>query len=99
MESLQDRLQYWMDIRKTNPKRLSKDAGLHSTYIRDVMQRTASPGLDKIAKICRALKIYPHDLVPEIRELYPPEALKLLEKFFKIEEERRNIEAEFGKPE
>lgn len=91
MDSLQERLEYWMKIRNTNPKRLSRDAGLHETYIRDVLKRTANPGLDKIAKICRALDIRPHDLVPEIRDFYPPDVLDYMEDFFALEEKKKAI--------
>lgn len=91
MDSLQDRLQHWMKVRDIKSKPLSKKAGLHETYVRDVLDRTANPGLDKIAKLCAALDIYPHDLVPEITELYPPEALKLLNRLTQIREEQRSL--------
>lgn len=97
MDSFRERLEHWMTVRNIKAKPLSKKAGLNETMIRDLLKRTTNPGLDTVAKLCAALEIYPHDLVPEIRALYPPEALKLLNKFFNIQEEKRAIEKEFGK--
>ena len=91
MDSFRENLIYWMDVRGIKAKPLSLKAGLHETYIRDVLERTSTPGLDKVAQICAALEIFPHQLVPEIKKLYPPEALDLLDQFFAIQENKRQI--------
>lgn len=94
MDSFRERLEHWMVVRGTNPKRLSKDASLHETAVRDILKRTESPGIDRVAKICLALDIYPHELVPEFAELYPPKAIELMGKLIKIREEQRSLKKE-----
>lgn len=91
MDSFRNRLKHWMKIRGIKAKTLSKKAGLHETYVRDALKRTEAPNLVNIAKLCKALDIYPHDLVPEIREIYPPDAVELLEELSQIRERKREI--------
>jgi hypothetical protein len=96
MESFRDRLSFWMGERGIKAKPLSLKAGLHETYVRDIMQRTQTPGLDKVAMLAEALDIYPHDLVPEIRQCYPPEALALLDELSEIREKKRHVSSKLG---
>ncbi len=52
---------------KTNPKRLSIDAGLGETAVRDILQnRSASPKLDTISKIAAALNVPIYRLIPSM---------------------------------
>jgi len=52
---------------KTNPKKLSIDAGLGETAIRDILQnRSASPKLETIHKIAGALNVPVYRLIPSM---------------------------------
>lgn len=52
---------------KTNPKKLSLEAGLGETAIRDILQnRSASPKLETIHKIAGALKVPVYRLIPSM---------------------------------
>ena len=52
---------------KTNPKRLSVEAGLGETAIRDILQnRSASPKLETIEKIAHGLNVPVYRLIPSM---------------------------------
>ncbi len=52
---------------KTNPKKLSLEAGLGETAIRDILQnRSASPKLETIHKIANALNTPVYRLIPSM---------------------------------
>ncbi len=52
---------------KTNPKKLSIEAGLGETAIRDILQnRSSSPKLETIHKIAEALNIPVYRLIPSM---------------------------------
>ncbi len=51
----------------TNPKRLSIEAGLGETAVRDILQnKSASPKLDTVQKIAKALNIPLYRLMPSL---------------------------------
>ncbi len=51
----------------TNPKRLSIEAGLGETAVRDILQnKSASPKLDTVQKIAKALKVPLYRLMPSL---------------------------------
>ncbi len=51
----------------TNPKRLSKDAGLGETAVRDILQnKSASPKLDTVQKLAKALNLPLYRLIPSM---------------------------------
>ncbi len=51
----------------TNPKKLSLDAGLGETAIRDILQnRSASPKLETIEKIAKGLNVPVYRLIPSM---------------------------------
>ncbi len=51
----------------TNPKRLSIDAGLGETAIRDILKnKSASPKLDTVQKIAKALNVPLYRLMPSL---------------------------------
>ena len=51
----------------TNPKRLSIDAGLGETAVRDILQnKSASPKLDTVQKIAKALNVPLYRLMPSL---------------------------------
>ncbi|MGH1455612.1 MAG: helix-turn-helix domain-containing protein [Alphaproteobacteria bacterium] len=65
---------------KTNPKKLSVDAGLGETAIRDILQnRSASPKLDTIHKIAGALNVPVYRLIPSMIDQSYEELAKLRE--------------------
>lgn len=58
-----------LDERKgmTNPKRLSVDAGLGETAVRDILQnKLSSPKLDTVQKLAKALNIPLYRLMPSM---------------------------------
>ncbi len=58
-----------LDERKgiTNPKRLSKDAGLGETAVRDILQnKSTSPKLDTVQKLAKALNLPLYRLMPSM---------------------------------
>lgn len=62
-------LKLFLEMRKgiTNAKKLSIDAGLGETAIRDILKnRSMSPRLDTVHKIADALGIGVHDLIPSL---------------------------------
>ncbi len=51
----------------TNPKKLSLEAGLGETAVRDILQnRSASPKLETVHKLARALHIPVYRLIPSM---------------------------------
>lgn len=63
---------------RTNPKKLSKDAGLGETAIRDILQnRSASPKLETVSKIADALNIPVYRLIPSMIDQSYEELAKL----------------------
>lgn len=68
-KEFKDNLRKLLEERKgeTNPKRLSKDAGLGETAIRDILQdRSSSPRLETIQKIAKALNVPVYRLIPSM---------------------------------
>ncbi len=64
-----ENLKYILEQRKgtTNPKRLSLDAGLGETAVRDIVQnKSASPKLDTVQKIAKALNVPLYRLMPSL---------------------------------
>lgn len=62
-------LQALLDARKdtTNPKKLSLDAALGETAVRDILtNRSGSPKLETVYKIARALNVGVYDLIPSL---------------------------------
>lgn len=62
-------LKILLDERKdiTNPKRLSIDAGLGETAVRDILQnRSASPKLETVHKLAKALRVPVYRLIPSM---------------------------------
>lgn len=62
-------LQAILDSRKvsTNPKKLSLDADLGETAVRDILtNRSGSPKLETVYKIARALNVGVYDLIPSL---------------------------------
>ncbi|MGH1403446.1 MAG: helix-turn-helix domain-containing protein [Alphaproteobacteria bacterium] len=52
---------------QTNPKRLSKDAGLGETAVRDILQNhSSSPKLETIEKLANALNVPVYRLIPSM---------------------------------
>lgn len=52
---------------KTNPKRLSIEAGLGETAVRDILQnRSASPKLETVYKLAKALRVPVYRLIPSM---------------------------------
>lgn len=65
---------------KTNPKKLSLEAGLGETAIRDILQnRSASPKLETIHKIANALNVPVYRLIPSMIDQSYEELAKLRE--------------------
>lgn len=76
----------------TNPKRLSLDAGLGETAIRDILQNhSISPKLETVYKIARALKTPIYRLIPSMidhsyeRLAQKEEEIRLLREILNIE--------------
>lgn len=98
MKTLKENLTFLMTKRGLNPKSLSKAAGLNETYVRDILiEKMKMPGMDKLAKLCKALEVMPHELMPELRDLYPTDALEILAKVSAKQEQQREIKKEISK--
>lgn len=56
--SMRDRIQGLIDERKLSPKRVSLDAGLHETFVRDILVgRVRAPRVDHIRKLAAGLNV------------------------------------------
>ncbi len=65
---------------KTNPKKLSVDAGLGETAVRDILQnRSSSPKLETVYKIAEALHVPTYRLIPSMIDQSYEELAKLRE--------------------
>lgn len=70
---------------KTNPKRLSIDAGLGETAVRDILQnRSASPKLDTVHKIAKALNVPVFRLIPSMIDQSYEQIAKLEEEITRL---------------
>ena len=68
-EEFKKNLKLFLEMRKgiTNAKKLSLDAGLGETAVRDILKnRSTSPRLDTVQKIAVALGVGVHDLIPSL---------------------------------
>ncbi len=75
---------------QTTPKRLSVDAGLGETAIRDILQnRSASPKLDTINKIAKALRVPVYRLIPSMID-------QSYEELESLREENRLLKEAYG---
>lgn len=75
---------------QTNPKRLSMDAGLGETAVRDILQnRSASPKLETIHKIAKALRIPVYRLIPSMID-------QSYEELESLREENRLLKEAYG---
>ena len=72
--------------------------GLKQGYFRDILDRDRAPGLHKIIEICKALESPPHKLFPELAELYPPDAIELLDEYFEIQDRKRALQERLKAP-
>lgn len=61
-------LRRWIKVRGTNPKKLSKDAGLNDTAVHDILSgKVRNPRIDTIRKIAGALKCSPGEFTKDAR--------------------------------
>ena len=75
---------------QTNPKRLSMDAGLGETAVRDILQnRSASPKLETVHKISKALRIPVYRLIPSMID-------QSYEELESLREENRLLKEAYG---
>jgi CheY-like chemotaxis protein/DNA-binding Xre family transcriptional regulator len=60
--------------KKFNPTSLAKKAGLSRTAVRDLLSHDGDPNprIDTFIKLCKALKVAPHQLSPGLAELRLP---------------------------
>ncbi len=72
---------------KTNPKRLSREAGLGETAVRDILQnRSHSPRLDTIQKLAKALNVPIYRLIPSMIDQSYEEIQSLREENYALRE-------------
>lgn len=72
----------------TNAKKLSKDAGLGETAVRDILQnRSASPKLETVQKLAKALNVPLFRLIPSMVD----QSYDMLKN---VEEEKEQLEKE-----
>lgn len=94
MANLIENLTFYMQERGFTQKGLAIKAGLNETYVRDILKgNMENPSLPKLLKLCKALDVLPHDLMPEMKEFYPPEMVDAMEEMTRLLEAQRSVKA------
>jgi len=81
MNSFRERLQFYIEQTGYSANGLARDAGMNSTFVRDIIVGNVKiPSLPGILGLCRALKVAPHHLCPELLGAYPENIQRILNK-------------------
>lgn len=91
MDSHRQAIEFYLEKRKLKKKRVSLDAGLNETALRDMLGRSSDPRLSTIIALCERMRVLPHALFPELVALYPPEAKKILDRLERNYERQLDI--------
>ena len=93
VETFRDKMKFWMEKRGFNQKSLATAAGLNETAVRDILKENSqNPRIDTVIKLCATLKITPDQLIPTIRQLYPPKVVALLEELEALDLKEEDVQ-------
>src|SRR4051812_48581561 len=99
MDTLKERLEYYMRRGGLKPTTLSKKTRLKVTPARDILDHGGipNPRIDTFVKLCRALGVAPHQLSPDFEKLYSPRQRELLADINDLDERDSFLQKEIAK--
>ena len=98
MDSLKERLEFYMKRSGLNPTSLSRKAWLNITAVRILQHEgTPNPRIDTFTELCRALGVSPYHLSPNFADLYSPRQRDLLDEIDELDKKDRQLQKKITK--